>query len=101
MEEIAATWKSVGPSARNVFLMQKVDELTRIVMGTVTNLKVSRLTVLGGIGGSNGAGTPGADLTGRVIAASEHLKAATGVDLLGAVRDRMTGGPPKPPPPQG
>jgi hypothetical protein len=26
-----------------------------------------------------------------VIAASEQLKAATGVDLLGAVRDRMIG----------
>ena len=34
--------------------MQKMDELIRIVMGTVHDLKVERLTVLGGVG----AGTP-------------------------------------------
>jgi flotillin len=86
MSEIANTWREVGPSARNVFLMQKVADLTRIVMGTVKTLKIERLTVLGGIGG-NGAGLP--DLTGRLIAASEQIKAATGVDLAGALRDRV------------
>ena len=48
-----------------VFLMQKVDDLIRIVMGTVGTLKVERLTVLGGIGGasngSNGAGLTRSD----------------------------------------
>ena len=50
MGEIAATWREVGPSARSVFLMQKVADLTRIVMSTVGTLKVDKLTVLGGIG---------------------------------------------------
>jgi flotillin len=90
MTQIAGTWREVGPSARNVFLMQKVADLTRIVMGTVKELKVDKLTVLGGVGGggahSNGAGTP--DLTGRLIAASEQIKAATGVDLAAALRPR-------------
>ena len=35
MGEIATTWREVGPSARSVFLMQKVADLTRIVMSTV------------------------------------------------------------------
>jgi flotillin len=94
MGEIATTWREVGPSARNVFLMQKVADLTRIVMGTVKELKIDKLTVLGGIGGgpgSNGAGGP--DLTGRLIAASEQIKAATGVDLGAALRERVA--PPK------
>jgi flotillin len=91
MDEIAASWRDVGEGARRVFLMQKVDELMRIVMGTVSDLKVDKLTVLG----LNGAGpqTDGLDLTGKIISAGEQLKAATGVDLLGAVRDRL-GGPP-------
>jgi flotillin len=84
MEEIAATWKKVGSGAREVFLMQKVDELMRIVMGTVTDLKVEKLTVLGGMG--NGAGgTDVTALTGKLITANEQLKAAVGVDLLSAV----------------
>jgi len=48
MGPIAATWREVGPSARSVFLMQKVADLSRIVMGTVGSLKVDKLTVLGG-----------------------------------------------------
>jgi flotillin len=97
MADIAATWRSVGPSARNVFLMQKVADLTRIVMSTVKTLKVDRLTVLGGLGGATGGGGAGAsnghgvgDLTGRLIAASEQIKAATGVDLASVLRGRTT-----------
>ena len=55
MSEIAATWREVGPAARSVFLMQKVADLTRIVMSTVKTLKVERLTILGGIGGGGAA----------------------------------------------
>jgi len=84
MEQIAGTWKKVGAGAREVFLMQKVDELMRIIMGTISDLKVEKLTVLGGLGGGNGAGDASA-LTGKIIAANEQLKAAVGVDLLGAV----------------
>ena len=93
MSEIAGTWREVGSSARNVFLMQKVADLTRIVMGTVKTLKVDKLTVLGGIGGSsgangshNGTGLGAPELTGRLIAASEQIKAATGVDLAAVLR---------------
>jgi flotillin len=91
MSEIAGKWREIGPSARNVFLMQKVTDLTRIVMGTAKTLKVDKLTVLGGIGGvasgsHNGAGLGAADLTGRLIAANEQIKAATGVDLASALR---------------
>jgi flotillin len=90
MAEIAGAWHQVGDNARNVFLLQKVEGLMRQVMQTATGLKVEKLTVLGGLGGSAspGAGN-GTDVTGRLIAASEHLKAATGVDLLAAVRDRI------------
>jgi flotillin len=96
MTEIAATWREVGPPARNVFLMQKVTDLTRIVMSTLKTLKVERLTILGGIGGTangtNGAGAGLPDLTGKLIAASEQIKAVTGVDLAAALRGRGGGG---------
>ncbi|HTB58766.1 MAG TPA: SPFH domain-containing protein [Polyangia bacterium] len=106
MTEIAATWREVGPAARSVFLMQKVADLTRIVMSTVKTLKVERLTILGGIGGSS-AGTSGGnngagsginvpDLTGKLIAAREQIRAATGIDLAAALR-----GPSKPTPDAG
>lgn len=85
--ELAATWREVGGSARAVFLMQKVDDLTRIVMSSVGSLKVDRLTILGGVG-STGSATPGA-LTGSLIAANEQIKAATGLDLGATLRSRL------------
>jgi flotillin len=87
MQEIAATWRRVGDNARQVFLMQKVDGLMRIVMSSAGDLKVDRLTVLGGIGGNSAGG----DLAGKLIAMSEQLKAATGVDIVQAVRERAVG----------
>jgi flotillin len=92
LEEIAGSWRRAGDGARQVFLMQKVDGLMRIVMTTVSDLKVRKLTVLGGLGNGTGAG---GDVTGKVIAASEQLKAATGVDLLRAVQDRLAAPPPR------
>jgi flotillin len=74
--------------------MQKVADLTRIVMSTVGQLKVDKLTILGGLGGAgsggNGAGTGGGlpELTGKLIAASEQIKAATGIDIAAALRAR-------------
>jgi flotillin len=105
MDEIAATWKRVGAGAREVFLMQKVDELMRVVMSTVGELKVERLTMLGGGIGSSGGGAgggggltgDGASLAGRIIAANEQLKAVAGIDLLKAVGGRVAAPPAKPP----
>jgi flotillin len=100
LEEIAATWKRVGPAAREVFLMQKVDQLMRVVMGTVGDLKVERLTILGQNLGGNGhsaqsinAGGRGDNLAstiaGGLLTANEQLKAAAGVDLLGVVAGKV------------
>ncbi len=61
----------------------------RIVMSTAGDLKVDRLTVLGG--GADGAS--GTDLAAKLIGLSEQVKAATGVDVVSAVRDRLAGTP--------
>jgi flotillin len=87
MQEIATSWRRVGDNARQVFLMQKVDQLMRIVMSAAGDLKVDRLTVLGG--GSGGAS--GTDLAAKLIGLSEQLKAATGVDVVSTLRDRLAG----------
>jgi len=94
MQEIATSWRRVGENARQVFLMQKVDQLMRIVMSTAGDLKVDRLTILGGGGG----GEAGTDLAAKLIGLSEQLKAATGVDVVSALRERLAGAGALPPP---
>jgi flotillin len=97
MQEIATSWRRVGDNARQVFLMQKVDQLMRIVMSAAGDLKVDRLTVLG----SGGDGQSGTALAGKLIGLSEQLKAATGVDVVGTLRDRLAGMVPPAAPPRG
>jgi flotillin len=87
LEELATTWKQIGTGARDVFLMQKVNALVGIVMGSMGQLKIDRFTVLGG-GVGHGEGTP-MDLSRKVLVANEQLKAAAGVDLLKAVQQRL------------
>jgi flotillin len=82
---IAASATQAGAGARQVFLLQKVDQLVRIVMATVGDLKIRKLTSLGSLGGS--AASP-SDLTAKLIAATTQLKAATGVDILRALDNR-------------
>jgi flotillin len=88
LEEIAGSFRKAGANARQVFLLQKVDSLMRIVMTTVGDLKVDRLTILGGLGGGQ-AGSGDGNLVSRVIAANEQIKAVTGVDLMNAARAKL------------
>jgi hypothetical protein len=50
------------------------------------DIKVERLTVLGGTSG----GGNGASLGAKLIGASEQVKAATGVDLMAAAAKGLT-----------
>ena len=65
--------------------MPKVDALVNIVMGSMGNITVNRLTMLGDSGGDGVTG----DLPRKVVSTNEQVKAATGVDLLRAVQQRL------------
>lgn len=84
LEMITRAWKQAGPNARDIFLMQKLQSLVETITSTVDGVKIDKVTVLG-TGGQNGQG----NLAGKVIGASEQIKAALGVDVLGALQSRM------------
>ena len=86
LRQITAAWRSAGANARDVFLMQKLEPLVETLCRTVQGVRVDRLTVLGTSGSDRGG-----DLAQRLIGASEQLKAALGVDLVGALQQRLPG----------
>ena len=88
LSQITTAWKQAGDNARDVFLLQKLPSLVETMMGTVQSVRVDKITVLG-VGGNGG-------LAPRVINAAEQIKATLGVDLLGALQQRLE--PPAPPP---
>jgi flotillin len=88
LTQITDAWKTAGPNARDVFLMQKLHNLVDTLTRTVQSVKVDKVTVLG-----TGAGNGEAGLAPRVIGASEQIKAALGVDLVGALQQKLSGPP--------
>jgi flotillin len=99
LQELATTYRASGDAGRDVLLMQQLVPLLQKVSGTIGDLKVDRLTIIG----KGEASTDGDDpLAARIVNATEQIKAATGVDVSQVLRDRTgttprPGGPPRTP----
>lgn len=89
LKNLALTYRGTGASARDVLLTQKLVPLMRQVLEVGTSLKVDRLTVIG-----KGAGAGNSDLAGTLVNVSEQVKAATGIDVTAALRQRLASVPP-------
>jgi flotillin len=91
LTKLAASYKESGVRARDALLLQKLVPVFEQLTGTMKDMKIDRLTILGqpggGGGGSVGGGGGGGGSVGlSVLTASEQIKAATGVDLVAAAR---------------
>ena len=86
LKDLAKTYRGSGSSGRDVLLMQKLVPVLEQVAGTIGRLQVDRLTVIGENGnGSSGSGS----LAGSLVKATEEIKAATGIDVTGVLRERL------------
>jgi flotillin len=86
LTDLARTYTGSAGSGRDVLLMQKLLPVLQQVSGTIGQIKVDRLTVIGkDNSGSNGGGS----LAGQRVAANEQVKAAVGVDLGEALRTKL------------
>ena len=103
LRDLAAQYRGQGAAGRDVLLMQKLVPVLKQVAGTIGQLKVDRLTVIGA-GGGNGASNGDGSLAGRLVSTNEQIKAATGVDVAGVLRQKVGDGEPtrpqRQPPPQ-
>jgi len=90
LEEITESYRGSGTSGRDVLLMQKLLPLLESLSGTMGELSVQRLSVLGGAGDGQGDGT----LARKLVSASEQIKATLGVDVPRVLADRLGTKPP-------
>ncbi len=86
MKAMIATWKQGGDSARDIFLMQKLQHVMDSLVETISDVKIDRVTVLPGNAESTAQ---------KAVTMVEELKAGVGIDLP-AVVDHVTGGASKP-----
>jgi flotillin len=87
LTDLARTYTESGGSGRDVLLMQKLLPVLKQVSGTIGEIRVDRLTVIGQDGTKSGNG--GGSLAGQLVAANEQVKAAIGVDLGEALRGKL------------
>lgn len=89
LTDLAQTYRQGGSSSRDVLLMQKLVPILNQLTSTIGELRVDRLTVIGGSGdGPGGTGNLGRSL----LTANEQVKAAMGIDVAGVLRDRLGNG---------
>jgi flotillin len=81
---LADSYKASGVRGRDALLLQKLVPVFEQLTGTLKDIKVDRLVVLGT---GNGGASPA--LGTSLIAANEQVRAATGVDLVAAARGRL------------
>ncbi len=79
MAQLARAWVAAGGQARDIFLMEKLRTLIGLMVGTVDNVKVDQLTVVGDQGG-------GGNTAGQVASLLEQLKSAGNVDLPALIK---------------
>ena len=79
---LAEAYRTSGVRGRDALLLQKLVPVFDQLTGTLRDLKIDRLTVLGS-NGSHGAGVK------SILTANEQLRAATGVDLVAAAKGRL------------
>jgi flotillin len=85
LANIADRYNTSGRAGRDILLMQKLVPLLKRMAGTMGDLKVDRLTVLGKGSGEGG----GADLAGKLVEYSEQIRAATGIDVTGVLKQKL------------
>lgn len=86
LTELARQWKTMGPAARDIFLLQKLDVILPIYLGSIKQLKIDKLTMLQP--GSSG------NMPGQLVGSLETLRAG-GIDLAKAFQ-KWTGAAPSP-----
>ncbi len=73
LDSMIGVWKEAGPNARDIFLMQKLQNILNAMAGTIGNVKVDRLTMLP----SSSEGSQAV----KAVRLVEELKGALGIDL--------------------
>ena len=110
-QRLTEQYQAAGDDGQRIFVLNMLPELVDKIVSTVNNVDIDRVAIVDN-GGGNGGGIPGlvSQLPGAVVSITEQIEAATGVDILGSMRDDEPGSsgdggselpPPPPAPPAG
>ncbi len=87
-QRLTDQYQAAGDDGQRIFVLNMLPELVDKIVSTVNNVDIDRVAIVDN-GGGQGSGIPGlvSQLPGAVVSITEQIEAATGVDILGAMRD--------------
>lgn len=88
LRDLSVSYRGQGTAGRDVLLMQKLVPVLQQVAGTIGELRVDRLTVIG----QGGNGSSGGSLASTLVSTNEQIKAATGIDVSGVMKAKFGDG---------
>ena len=87
LKMMTATWTTAGPDAKEIFLIQRLEEVLRTVVRRVRQLNVGEVVLLDG---GDGEALPRhvASYPATVRQVLDELRTSTGVDVIGILANR-------------
>ncbi|MBX3096994.1 MAG: hypothetical protein KF812_09035 [Fimbriimonadaceae bacterium] len=76
--KLADTWNTVGPQAREIMLLQKLEPIIHELTQSIATTRVEKLTLID----SSGSGSGGSLDPKRLLVLSEQIKEVFGVDVV-------------------
>ncbi len=91
-ERLTNQYKAAGNDAHDIFVLNMLPDLIEQIVSTVNNIDIDKMTVIDN--GGDGSALPGIakQLPASVIAIAEQIETATGVDIMGPLRQKMVEG---------
>ena len=76
LHDLATQWRKMGPAARDIFLLQKLDAILPIYLSSIRAIKIDKITMLQASGAGSGTGA-----ASQLVSGIETLRAGSGVDV--------------------
>ncbi len=91
---MAEQYRSAGDEAQEVMVLQMLPDLVEQIVDTVKGIDIDKITVIDNGAGSGGGAVPGlaSQMPAAVIAITEQIQTATGVNILEALTKSRVGG---------
>ncbi len=91
-QRLSDEWAQAGPEARDILMLKMLPELVEMIVETVSDIDIDKVTVIDSGNGDGGGGIGGVarQLPAAVVSIAEQIETATGVNILDAVAGRRS-----------
>ena len=91
-QRLTAQYKAAGTDAHDIFVLNMLPDLVSQIVSTVNGIDIDKMTVIDAGGDGSALPSLAKQLPSSVIAIAEQIETATGVDIMGPLRERMANG---------